>query len=588
MADIFNDNFETGDLSKWTSSYSATVEDAAAVGLSGDYCAFLDYPGSRLNIDLAAYKSEVYLSFDLVCSDEPGNDGHVVCFSKGAIQVDVLGSLVAPCIGTQPNRYQLTAWKGIYITTGVLLGTYPPTPTLEGGVKYNIQVRYKPHLTDGIFQVKVDGVLVIDFAGSTAPSADPVSYMKFGSIASDSFWYFLDNVVIDDADWPALPAPDPDEYAASDGVVLGGECEYVDSVAAAAAAASDFAAGTVDGSDGKFDGLMLGGRVAFDALLPQDVYSAAGGFQFGGIVPMAPGPRSDYLAAGYLILGGQSVLATSAVDLLETGFAASKGFQFGGKAAYGDGEATADPLVTAYAADGGFRLGTLAFLLNVVTPTDTGRAFAATGGFAFGGSIDFTPPVAPPVFEFVAGGRLLPGLVFGGSSASVGFLKPLAMAFAAAGGFVLGPPGDPDEADVFEAWVLSGQAFEPSIFSAFRFNSFAQKGTQSYAAGAEGIFLLEGDDDDGEAYHTGARIGPANFGADRDKRMRGIQLGNCGPATKVRVAATDGNEGVFTPDRDTNRVVASRNIQGREFVIDIMDFIELSHFEAPPLKLARR
>jgi hypothetical protein len=35
-------------------------------------------------------------------------------------------------------------------------------------------------------------------------------------------------------------------------------------------------------------------------------------------------------------------------------------------------------------------------------------------------------------------------------------------------------------------------------------------------------------------------------------------------------------------------VVVSRNIQGRTFEIDIMEFVELSHLEISPLRLARR
>jgi len=39
---------------------------------------------------------------------------------------------------------------------------------------------------------------------------------------------------------------------------------------------------------------------------------------------------------------------------------------------------------------------------------------------------------------------------------------------------------------------------------------------------------------------------------------------------------------------DDNRVVVSRDIQGREFTVNSMDFEELSHCEIVPLRLARR
>jgi hypothetical protein len=153
------------------------------------------------------------------------------------------------------------------------------------------------------------------------------------------------------------------------------------------------------------------------------------------------------------------------------------------------------------------------------------------------------------------------------------------------GGFVL---AGPTLAEVFEAWVLSGQAFEPSVFSGFNFNSFAVHHGEAYAAGEDGVYLLGADHDAGETIHTGARIGPVNFGADREKRIRGIQYGQGGKNTRVRVQVKDGKTGIFEPKRDENRVVVSRDIQGREFTIDIMDFEELSHCEIVPLMLARR
>jgi hypothetical protein len=135
--------------------------------------------------------------------------------------------------------------------------------------------------------------------------------------------------------------------------------------------------------------------------------------------------------------------------------------------------------------------------------------------------------------------------------------------------------------------VLSGQAFEPSIFSGFNFNSFAVLRGQAYAAGENGIYLLGGDHDAGEAINTGARIGPVNFGGAGTKRIRGVVFGQGGPSTRVRVR-TDEAEGVFAPDRDTDRVTVSRDLQANEFTVDILNFDELSHLEITPLRLARR
>ena len=237
------------------------------------------------------------------------------------------------------------------------------------------------------------------------------------------------------------------------------------------------------------------------------------------------------------------------------------------------------PGLTAFVSIGCYRLSGVS---SIYAPSpERITALAATGGFELGRSCSLDSPIA--TIHAFAG--VISYLLGGQPSSAV--VSPLITALAAAGGYVLGSPGVDPEETVFEAWVLNGQSFEPSIFSAFRFNSFAQRGAQTFAAGEDGIYLLGGDDDDGEAFHTGARIGPANFGADREKRLRGIQMGNCGPDTKVKIAS-DMGERIFTPDIDSNRVVVSRDIQGREFVIDIQDFQELSNFEATVLKLARR
>lgn len=324
--------------------------------------------------------------------------------------------------------------------------------------------------------------------------------------------------------------------------------------------------------------MVIAGESAINSVLPTQFLAE------GYIGISAPGAIDSVLptitalaAAGAFSLSAPSSLESVLPTSLVTALAAYGSMILSSKCQIGD-ETDLGASWTDFIAAGGYRLSGIGSL-GVVAPANLVTALAAAGGFAFGGSGALDSP-AITVHEFA--GTI--SYLLGGTPAA-GVIYPSVTALVACGGYILGSPGELP--GVFEAWVLSGQAFEPSIFSAFSFNSFAQRGAQTFAAGEEGIFLLGGDDDDGEVFHTGARIGPVNFGADRDKRMRGIQLGNCGADTKVRVATED-KEGVFTPDRDTNRVVVSRDIQGREFTIDLMDFQELSQFEATVLMLARR
>jgi len=283
-------------------------------------------------------------------------------------------------------------------------------------------------------------------------------------------------------------------------------------------------------------------------------------------------------AEGGFLLGGAGVWAHLAPDLFADVLVGSGGFALGGAGLATDPGTI--PAGTALVGTGGFKMGGhRAVPVEVAYPTDVSETVGRAVNFEMAG--EGLPVCTYPestVIETLGG-----FLALGGAGLCTSKMPPSMLIVTGESGFVLG--GGIEE--LYEAWVLSGQAFEPSVFSGFNFNSFAHHLKQTFAAGEDGIYLLDGDTDDGETIHTGARIGPINFGSDREKRIRGIQFGNGGPNTQVRVRSESG-VGVFIPERDDNRVVVSRDIQGREFTIDILDFQELSQFEAVPLRLARR
>lgn len=143
-----------------------------------------------------------------------------------------------------------------------------------------------------------------------------------------------------------------------------------------------------------------------------------------------------------------------------------------------------------------------------------------------------------------------------------------------------------DVTEIVETWALTGNNFNPSVFSGFPFNSYAIYRDREYAAGPDGIYLLQGADDDGQEIHSGVRL-ITNFGNEKHKRLRSMHLGKCGDDAKVRVGAANG-EGIFRPDGDDHRVKISRNLQAQEFVLDIIDFSQLSQMEMVILPLVKR
>ena len=135
----------------------------------------------------------------------------------------------------------------------------------------------------------------------------------------------------------------------------------------------------------------------------------------------------------------------------------------------------------------------------------------------------------------------------------------------------------------YETWVLNDNSFAPAAYTNWLFNSYAQYRGQYYAAGDAGLYLLGGSDQDGAAIHSGVRIDKINFGSARQKRLRAMKIEASGDDVRVRLATDKGDEGFFSLDGD--QVPMSRNIQGREWVVDIQDFEELAFIEINPLML---
>jgi hypothetical protein len=219
-------------------------------------------------------------------------------------------------------------------------------------------------------------------------------------------------------------------------------------------------------------------------------------------------------------------------------------------------------------------------VLSVIMPSLRVDAYVAAGCYELHGPSSI---VRGPVYAYAADTKIGPCLEIT-SRARVGFIFPQRTAMAAQGGYVLESPDVPADG-VFETLVLTGARSEVSVYSNFKFNSYAKYGGKYYGATQDGIFLLEGDDDAGIQIHTGARIGPTNLGTDREKRLRTVKCGgDCGKAL-VRVSNENGKTHL-SPVRG-GRADISRAVQGRELMVEIVDFKSLTHLEIIPLVLAK-
>lgn len=78
--------------------------------------------------------------------------------------------------------------------------------------------------------------------------------------------------------------------------------------------------------------------------------------------------------------------------------------------------------------------------------------------------------------------------------------------------------------DVFQAWVCNTESEAFTEYANFPFNSFMQFGGKYYGMAPDGVYLLEGADDDGTAINARIRLGLNDLGSRKEKRAPALYL----------------------------------------------------------------
>lgn len=133
--------------------------------------------------------------------------------------------------------------------------------------------------------------------------------------------------------------------------------------------------------------------------------------------------------------------------------------------------------------------------------------------------------------------------------------------------------------DVWETWAFNGQAFEPSVYSGFSFNSFAVDDGVTYAAREEGIYVLDGTTDADAVIHSGVILSPAMFGTLNRKRFQRGFFDVSGAAPIVRGEV--GGVGSSIPIM-RSRATFPRSLVGNKWTFLVADFDELGRVELFP------
>ena len=192
MARVYTEGFEAGDLLNLWSTYNA-ARISAADSHTGAYC-FEIYnsmgTGGSGTIAVPAVP-ESYARFWVRTSGS--YDGtQAVLYVLGN-----LGGTVAEIRdAVSGSTYYLKAYVG-----ATLVGQSAPGSVLLNNW-HMIELRNDIHATAGVFQVRLDGVLVVDFAGNTKPTADTlIQYYVMSGLGPWALRKF-DDIAINDTVGP--------------------------------------------------------------------------------------------------------------------------------------------------------------------------------------------------------------------------------------------------------------------------------------------------------------------------------------------------------------------------------------------------
>ena len=312
-----------------------------------------------------------------------------------------------------------------------------------------------------------------------------------------------------------------------------------------------------------------------------------GGISIGGrgLIATQAALIDAHVGSGGLKIGGQGIIG--GVTPVGAPVLSVKGS--GGLAINGQGVMTfITPPILAIIGSGGivignFRVPELTVVQFISLADLTLAAVVGSGGVEVSG-VGVIVQTSPSVYAVPSPQVVENSGVLIGGAGVIAFIHPQILAVIGEGGAVIG--GAPADNDVFNTYVLTGARSEPSIYSDFNFNSYAKYRGNYFGAGPGGVYLLDGPDDAGDEIHPGIRIGPINFGTDREKRLRLLRCG--GKTANAQVKVSNGNGAVGFYDVEDGRAAVSRTVQGREITIEITDFETLDHLEICPLVLHKR
>lgn len=145
--------------------------------------------------------------------------------------------------------------------------------------------------------------------------------------------------------------------------------------------------------------------------------------------------------------------------------------------------------------------------------------------------------------------------------------------------------------DTYVAWVVNTETRAAWKYDNFPFNSFCEFEGRYYGAAADGVYRLEGDDDQGEDIRARIRLGMSNFGISKEKRIPSLYLAYAADGRMVLKAVVTEIDGSRTEwwygltPRGAGGVREGRIQLGRGLKAAFWDF-EISNLDGADFELA--
>lgn len=147
-----------------------------------------------------------------------------------------------------------------------------------------------------------------------------------------------------------------------------------------------------------------------------------------------------------------------------------------------------------------------------------------------------------------------------------------------------------------EAWVFNQSAGGMTRYEGYDFNSFAEVGGHYYGAKSDGIYLLEGRDDDGTAVTSRVNFGSISFGTINRKALPYVYVGMASSGDTYLKVIADGQTFTYKVRDNTELMKAHRFEPGRGLRASFYDVeliadgevFDLESIDFQPIELNRR